>query len=217
MRLDSQNSQDVQGIAKKGKINKTIHSFLLLDCSGSMRDYNKIGIAKTAIKEDMDNPVKGVKYTLVSFTGSHGYGKGSKCIKVEESVEELKAEGGTPLADAINQTLDLIEECKDDKIIFKIFTDGGETGSSVSNTDVAKRIKACQDKGYVITFIGTQEHVNECIKLFGIDATNTMVHLNTAASVKMSFNQDRSATATYATSVAEGTDTNVGFYTKEVV
>lgn len=209
-----------------------IHNVNILDASGSMAG-GKYNNAIEGIRIELDELSKdtAVDYT-VSLIEFHSSLPGN-CYthKFMAKIDELKnfkpkGTGGlTPLYQTIGETIDrLLKVVKeDDRVLIKIFTDGGENashGKYASKKALFELIKKVQkDKGFTVTFVGTNIDVHTVITDLGIDRSNTLVHDNTERGIKMSFMASTSSTKKYSKSVAGGasaSELSRGFYTKTV-
>lgn len=203
----------------------TIHNIHILDVSGSMDSYNKIGAALEGINSEIDglksNTDAIFTHSFVTFSDSYNI-KTSMWKVPMSSVEKVheRAVGCTALYQAVGQTLERLvaEHNGNDKVLVKIFTDGGE---NASNGKYANRlilrdfIKECEDKGFTITFVGTKDDVSHAIRNLSVDVSNTLVHDNTRGGIKMSFDASFAATKVYSRKARKGEDVTKGFYKQE--
>lgn len=202
-----------------------IHIVNILDVSSSMLG-GKFEKAFEGIMNEIEEfkTDKTVDYTatFVSFS----YGDNIKSHYFNTPISEVKtptlqASGMTALNRAVGETLEKLLGTvnKDVKTVVSIFTDGEENASQgsryASKEAVAEIIKKAEKHGITVTFIGTEFDTQNVIRDFGIKASNTLVHDNTAKSVEMSFMSKLSATRSYSTKVAAGVSQDellVGFY-----
>lgn len=246
MRVNTKKKADID-LGKK----PTLQNVNLLDRSGSMDEgkyqntgskydnaVNGINEEQNMLKED-----KTANYlqTIIEFDslGNFRYGKDAKDIArynealITQPIETCGifkgkgADGGTPLYDAIGYTIRklLILKKPEDRVLLKIFTDGGEnssTGEFNPHTGGAKKLyDLIQDvqnnHKFTVTFMGTKYDTETIIKKLGIDRGNTLVHDNTAHDVKMSYARAAGQTISFANEVAtKGVDTVANFYSKSV-
>ncbi len=206
----------------------TIHNVFIIDASGSMAGSKYVNAISgvnellNGITKDSDN---NNTVTIVEFE--------EKTIKVmldttdniPVSYTGMGTGGMTPLNQAIGETLETMVKTrnkkygKGDKVLVSIFTDGGENssrGKYSKPSELSKFIKELENDGFTITFIGTKEEVHYAINTLSMDMTNTLVHTNTAASIKSSFDRTLKSRQVYAKSVARGEDVKFGFYSKTV-
>lgn len=203
-----------------------IHNVFIVDASGSMsggKYENAISGVNELLKSivadtDTDNNVM-----IVEFEDKNIETRLDLGAKIPSSYKGMGTGGMTPLNQAIGQTLEYVEKKRkkeygvNDKVLVSIFTDGGENSSGGKFRDpkkLSEYIKKLENEGFTITFIGTQQEVNYAIQALAMDASNTLVHTNTAASVKMSFDTTVKARMVYSKSVAKGEDVKAQFYTK---
>lgn len=205
-----------------------IHNVFIVDASGSMSG-SKYENAISGVNEllqsisndtDTDNNVMIVEFEERNIKTRLDLGE-----KVPTKYKGMGTGGMTPLNQAIGETLEYVEKTRKknydvaDKVLVSIFTDGGENSSTGVFRDpknLSEYIKELESKGFTITFIGTQQEVNYAIQALAMDVTNTLVHTNTAASVKMSFNKTLKSRMAYSKAVANGEDVTRGFYTKSL-
>ena len=224
--LTTTTEPQVAVVSTTNGVKPRIHNVFIVDASGSMsggKYENAISgvnelLQSIAADTDTENNVMIVEFEDTNIKTRLDLGE-----KVPAKYKGMGTGGMTPLNQAIGETLEYVEKKRkkdydvDDKVLVSIFTDGGENSSDGKFRDpknLSKYIKELETKGFTITFIGTQQEVNYAIQALAMDATNTLVHTNTAASVKMSFDKTVSARVMYSKSVARGEDVKAQFYTK---
>lgn len=199
----------------------TIHNVHILDESGSMtgaKYENAVkGINEELYKLKADKTVNYTQ-TLVGFSG-HSEIKEYSFMKPVAEVSAFTGwtKGSTALHDAVGQTLTqlLAKANGKDKFIITIFTDGGENNSKkFQHTDVAKLIKQAEEKGFTITFMGTDRDVASVTRMYSLDEGNTLVHDNTAKGISKSYATRGAAVQQYATDVKLKKDVSKGFFKK---
>lgn len=208
----------------------TVHNVHILDASGSMDSpYNapKIKAAIEGINMEMEDMKKDtsteVTQTIIHFSDPmdiQEYCWKSPLGKVKPF--NTGARGSTALLETVGNTLTklLTEANGKDKVLVKIFTDGRENSTSLDSPwknpkAVSDLIKRCEEKGFTITFVGTEEDVKYVVNLLSIDASNTLSHKNTAESIGQTYAAYSAATAKFRTSASRGEDVVRGFFTKE--
>ena len=231
MRLETNKERNipvVDSTATGTFVKPTIHIVHILDGSGSMGGYSgssKFNSAKEGMLEEINMLKKDDKvnylYSVVEFDEPSRI----KEVCSRQNVKDIDfnklpfflPDGCTALYDAIGRTLNtLLVETKGEKVLVKIFTDGGENASRKYNSSSTKElIESCKKLGYVITFIGTQQDVLKIQRNINIDASNTLSHDNTARGMKAAYQTVNSATLAYSKSVLDGVDSNVGFFNQE--
>lgn len=207
-----------------------IHNVFIIDASGSMSGskyknaINGVNEVLVDIKKDTDtiNTV-----TIVEFEGDTI----SRRLDMENSnvlpdtYQAMGTGGMTPLNEAVGETLEYILKernskfSKEDKVLVNVFTDGEENAShgKYRNGNVlGEFIKSLENDGFTITFMGTQSEVQYAISTLNLMSTNTLVHTNTASSVKMSYDTTLNARKMYSKSVSRGEDVKAAFYSKTV-
>lgn len=195
-----------------------IHVVDVLDSSGSMYGA-KIAAAITGInmgirglKEDK-SPVDHI-YTMCDFSDDVIF----RYLKLPiQAVGEFKGEtrGSTALFDAIGKTIEVLkpELHLGDKVLVNIYTDGQENSSRHYNASaIATLIDALSAQGWTFTFIGTAPDVAHAQSILKVKASNTLVHDNTAESLRSAFVTNTSARSSYSAKVSAGEDVSEGFY-----
>lgn len=202
---------------------KSILNFFLLDDTGSMQSkvdatiegFNQV--LADGIKASKDNNVASVD-VLVKF-GETGH------FKVQTTAHELNRanyypnRGGTALWWALAEAIDYINTANygTDKIILTVFTDG-ENNESYHYEIIAKNlVEQHQAKGWVINFVGagTKEQIQKASSSVGIFASNTMSYANNSAGTKVAMRSFSNSRAAYTSAVADGVDSNIGFFSNE--
>lgn len=246
MRVNLQNKTELkEGPISKlsnGEI-KTIHAVYIIDRSGSMRGP-KYRAAIDGVKEDIKiiRTVPDVNYTLTVIEFDQGATDNSwstrtystrihthmymKPIKevLSNPFNELGADGGTPLYETVGETIDKIErEIKNgDKVVMNIFTDGEENASKGKYADhemLRRRIAEVEEKGFTVTYQGTQTDIDRIVRELHIPISNTYAHMNTAATISMAAQERGVSMRKYSKAVASGAsidELKQGFYSKEV-
>jgi Mg-chelatase subunit ChlD len=205
-----------------------IHNVFIVDASGSMGG-SKYDSAIKGVNEllisigsdtDSDNTV-----TIVEFEGSRIEKRLDTTSDIPKKYKGMGVGGSTPLNQAIGETLEYIVSTrknkfdKSDKVLVSVFTDGDENtsrGKWQFYSDLNKFIKELESDGVTTTLIGTQEVVNYAVNRLSLDITNTLVHNNTAADIKRSFDTTLKARNLYSKSVSLGEDVKKSFYTKTI-
>ena len=200
---------------------KTIHIVHILDRSGSMDGYSgssKIASALQGINTEVTELKKDTSvnylFSLVDF-GDYTINKTYWQRPIAEVGHiNIRANGGTPLYQAIGETLEGFPQTH--PVLVKVFTDGGENASRGKyNTAFAVKtlLTSLKDKDFTVTFVGTESDVATIQKTLEIAEGNTLVHDNTAEGVMRSFNKSMGATMSYASNVVEGKFTKtLNFY-----
>lgn len=231
MRVDRKlNTKVADGQATK----PTIHNVHLLDRSGSMEQREKYRSAEQGINEEINvlksDDTANYTQTIIEFDGFRGIRYNTPMFmipmnKVEKFVGK-GPDGMTPLYEAVAYTINklITSAAPDDRILLKIFTDGGENdsrngwgrheGGAKKLYDLIQKVK--NENNVTIAFVGTATDTQSVINDLGIDQGNTLVHDNTGAGTKMSFRQSVGATISYAKSMAAGEETVSNFYSKTV-
>jgi len=130
------------------------HLGLLVDVSESMGD--DIGFSKTAAVKFLNSLQEAVDITLIDFdtevrTTRYGQNDFARLI---ERIRQHKVKGNTALYDAIGVYLTSIED-QDGRKVMLVYTDGGDTTSTISWPDLYSLLKASDATVYAI---GELEH-----------------------------------------------------------
>lgn len=198
-----------------------IHNIHIVDISGSMSGA-KIQAAMQGVNEEIDELKKDsrVEYThsLVEFSEPFHIKTVSWKVPINSApLYRTSVRGSTALNQAVGETLTrLVNEMKgDEKILIKIFTDGQENASNgyyANRNNLARFIKECEDRGFTITFIGTQSDIDYVVNNLNVDASNTFAHANTGQTMYLASATRSAATMDYATKVLQKKDVRKGFY-----
>lgn len=199
-----------------------IHNVHIIDASGSMESSNKLKNALKGINEEVLEMKKDIdtKYlqTIVSFSNRNDIQTHQFKTPIN-LVPKLgfNTRGVTALYEAIHKTLSKIKkEIKSgEKTIVKIFTDGGENGSSYMYSNGAScktLIEKLTKKDVTVTFVGTKTDVKSVTNILKLDETNVLTHNNTSKGVSRSFELSNVATKNYVTKVKKGEEVLTGFY-----
>jgi hypothetical protein len=210
---------------------KTVHNVYILDSSGSMGAHpmtnSKFNMAILGINSELKElrTDKSVKYKqgIVIFSNNNRiktpiWNAALKDVNDLNAVKEFHGQQ-TALNDAIGSTLSKLLNIQQtgEKVLVKIFTDGGENNSkNWDKEQIKKLISDCEAKGFTIAFVGTEMDTKSAIHSYGINVSNTLVHSNTPESVKMSFSASTESTRSYSKKVAKGEDVTMNFFSKKV-
>lgn len=215
--------------SKKSK-KPVIHNVCIVDRSGSM-DWN--GHSRRVDKHSkMSSAIKGVnleikelskddtveyRQTIVTFDNSEDYETLTTPINLVSEFTTW-ARGGTALYQTIGRVLTRLEGIvnPEDKVLVKIFTDGGENCSrEYTAVGVAALINRLEKRNFTITFVGTPQDVQNIQRALKIDDSNTLVHDNTAEGMEKAFMCSTRSTVEYSAKVVAGEDVTHGFYKKK--
>lgn len=199
---------------------KTVHNVHILDASTSMNNGGKIKAALQGINEETrflkEDRTVNYTNTLISFSGSFDCKTHTYMTPIAQATDvDIRTRGMTALHDAIGITLTRLRTSKkyDEKVLVKIFTDGGENDSKSWNGDRVKALIAeLETEGFTIVFVGTTQDTATAITQYNLHASNTMSHDNTSRGITESFRTSNSATLSYSKKVAKGQDVKVGFF-----
>lgn len=212
MRTDGKIVNNNFNISSKIEDKKKVYIIHILDRSGSMAGqklFSAIEGINYEIKTlQQDSNVEYI-VSLIFFDDKKQIIYWLKPIK--EVTDKVNTWDGS--ATALFQTLgEILEQgLKDiplgENVLVSIFTDGGENASKgkYANSNVLKElIEEVKKKSYTITFIGTQIDVQAIIRNLNIDASNTLVHNNTAVDITRTATIRTQSTLNYSKKVARG-------------
>lgn len=190
--------------------NVKLHKVVLLDCSGSMHGA-KYDVAELGVKQDYE-ACKGefADYLLVEFS----IDKREQLHDFTKPLQFRPYFSGTALYKTIHEVFTslLTNIPKEDKVLVQIFTDGQDENSANYRAKAKRVIDKFNSIGWTVTFVGTEHDVAFVQANLSIDATNTLVHDNTASGVATSFETYRGATSSYTKAVKRGEQVTKGFF-----
>lgn len=225
--LESKINENKEVLIEEKKVEKpVIYVIDILDCSVSMgyptqsgsKLYNGIDGINKGIQKLSENKEVEYQYGLVLFSTTYDY-----IFKKPNNTfnpiinSEVKTGGSTALYDAIGKTLtELMNNVeKDAKVLINIYTDGEENSSrSYNSSSVEKLIKQSEDKGFTVTFVGTDRDVEMIQRNIKIHESNTLKYDGSAKGLSKATLDTLDARALYTASVLKGEDVKVNFYTK---
>jgi Mg-chelatase subunit ChlD len=142
----------------------TTHICLVLDRSGSMQAVREDALGGVnsyiqAAKQNKD--LYEARFSMITFSSeSVDTIRKNEIMETVKPIgpEEYRCAGWTPLYDAIGRGIGILDEAlegKEGKAILVIMTDGMENASKeFSHAKITELIKARQDRGWLITFLG---------------------------------------------------------------
>jgi Ca-activated chloride channel family protein len=132
-----------------------LHIGLALDTSGSME--NDIRDVRTAVIKFLNANAHAVDTTLVDFDTEVRLARYSSAdyARVIERIRMRKPDGWTAFYDAVGVYLNGAAEQDGEKILL-IYTDGGDTRSSLSYKDTLDLLRASDVTAYVVGYLGHQ-------------------------------------------------------------
>ncbi len=144
-----------RGDASNGAFAPELHLGLLFDTSGSMSE--DIGLARTAAVRFLNTFQDAKDIALVDFATEvriARYGQGD-FPRMVERIRSRRPSGETAMYDALGLYLD---QASDDegRTILVLYTDGGDTRSSISLRDVMTLVRASDVTIYVVGFLEHQ-------------------------------------------------------------
>lgn len=206
-----------------GKVNvevKTAHSVHILDCSGSMGGGKLMNALKGINSEN--NELKLIadinwKGYLVNFSGWNDIQTSYWGVGVGNLADVyFNSRDMTALNDAVGTTLErLIREIPiGETAIVKIFTDGMENNSrKYDNKAIKELVRVAEARGIIVSYQGASKaEVDNAIRNYGIDETNTFLYENSAAGVAGASATRGASMNLFSKKLRKGEDVKVGFY-----
>jgi hypothetical protein len=234
-----QNGKEVE-IASKTK--KTVHNVFLIDASGSMNSYgyNSNVIAGDRPQSKYSAAFQGVNEELQELKSFEDVEVKMSVYEFDSNKEDTEritehcfatpiadvktitgrgASGNTPLYQSIAYVIEkfLRKAADGDRVVIKIFTDGAHN----CNWGKYGTEKACRElitdaeknRGFVITFVGTEQDTRYVVSNLNINASNTSSYDGTSKGLQEALTRSRGSTRTYLSRVSKGTDTTADFFT----
>ena len=152
----------------KPPVNPSIHSYILLDRTGSMEPIWSEALSSVNAYADglasLDGgPRVDADITLAVFDAQDGLQfdvlrKGVDAERWDDvTTNEVSPRGMTPLYDAIGRIVSLAEKDRPEKAIIVIMTDGEENSSTEMNNAAAKAaLDRARAKGWEVVFLGAE-------------------------------------------------------------
>jgi hypothetical protein len=152
----------------KPPVNPSIHSYILLDRTGSMEPIWSEALSSVNAYADglasLDGgPRVDADITLAVFDAQDGlqFDVLRKGVDAERwndvTTNEVSPRGMTPLYDAIGRIVSLAEKDRPEKAIIVIMTDGEENASTEMNNAAAKAaLDRARAKGWEVVFLGAE-------------------------------------------------------------
>ena len=162
------------------------HVCLVLDRSGSMQSVREdaLGGVNSYIQTAKQNrDLYEARFSMITFSSDSvdtvRKNEVMETVKPIDS-EEYRCAGWTPLYDAIGRGIGILDEAlegKPGKAILVVMTDGMENASKeFSHSKVTELIKARQERGWLITFLGEGLDVAKQGAAMGTMASNVAAY-----------------------------------------
>ena len=173
-----------------------VHCYFLLDSTGSMsgiRDETIDGF-NTYVKEQQGNAGT-MKLSLITFSQCHPFEQ----LLVSKDIHEVtpltradyQTSCGTPLFDAIAQTIDMAEKTAGDEkdVIVVVMTDGGENASREHDRkSVFARVEQMKkERGWTFVFLGANQDSFAAGGAIGVDRAATTNWRSDGAGVRSAY------------------------------
>lgn len=134
---------------------------LLIDTSGSMNEYNKMGLVKTSSKMLIDNLSDMDVLSIVTYSGSFelladGVAVENNRERLYEIIDSLGASGGTNGSGGIETAYKVAEKYKNSHSNSRIimFSDGDLNVGVTSADGLERLVESKRDKGIYLTILG---------------------------------------------------------------
>lgn len=162
-------------MAKK-KTSKKLHSYILLDRSGSMS--TRWLEALNAINGHVDELDKGGTITVAAFDSS-AFLLVRDNVTVKDfgklTTDELQVGGMTPLYDSVGKLVELANKRDKKRTAITIITDGYENSSVEHTRDSARKlVEDCQKREWDVAFIGANFDNSADASSLGVSGGKTM-------------------------------------------
>lgn len=208
----------------------TVHNIIISDASGSMSSGRKYDASVKSIKNELvilaQDPSVDFTQTLVEFDSPRVVTHFWKTPSGEAlDFPAIGANGGTPLYNTVGDILTKFEKTvkEGDRVLVKIFTDGGDTENGRGNWN-AQSIGVYLNKlinvnNWTITVNCTVADKQTVLRM-GIPESNILTHNNTAEDIERVSNERLGATVMYSKSVSRGVSADVlksNFYSKSTL
>ena len=189
------------------------HVCLVLDRSGSMQAIREDalgGVNSYIMSAKQDRALYESKFSLITFSSeSVDTIRNSEIMEQVKPIgsDEYRCGGWTPLYDAIGLGIGILDEASgaepQSKCILVVMTDGQENASrEFSHEKITALIKARQERGWLVTFLGEGLDVAQQGMHVGIHAASTASFVG-AAGLRAAGRVLASSNARYAASVGD--------------
>jgi Ca-activated chloride channel homolog len=172
---------------------------LVIDTSGSMNEDQKIQNATAGALEFLNLLSDADTFSLIPFSSQISSGERNRRLKeyrmyFENEVKTLYANGGTALYDAISLAYDQVtaDKALNEKKISAIvvLTDGADTDSKISLTDLLSKIKVDNERRTIRVFtIAYGRDANQAILKQIADATQAKSYVGTPQNIRSVFKE----------------------------
>lgn len=209
---------------KKKPKQQIVHNVTLLDATGSMAGskYNNsaqgIDVDYSTIVSSKGIKILGSLYEFIDTNkGVINHFVKRECISgADIAYKYYGAYGGdTPLWWSVLEVLKDFENLPiDEKVLIKIYTDGGNNSRRTYLEECKAKIKELQKKNFTITFVGTKADLKNIIRVLELDESNCLEIENSGEGFKKAFETSLKATSVYLKRIEREEDVAVGFYKK---
>lgn len=198
-----------------------VHNIHILDASGSMTTWNKYDVSTQGILKEIetlknDNTVDWT-YGLVEFIQSNNIRTHQLLGELPKTIYFNGATGAdTPLYKTVYDTINKVKLLMqpDDKVLIKVYTDGGNNTAYEYKLMCADLIKEVQSTNFTIAFAATKEDLKTIKRDIGIEDSNCLEISNDGKGFETAFIASNTATLNYAAKASRGEDVLKGFYKK---
>lgn len=140
--------------------------YLLIDCSLSMKEGNKMSQAKNGAAGFADEAIRrGYSIGLIKFAGyaTHILEPQNELARLKDSIERIGFDGGTNITDAIKMATDRLKDERREKVMC-IVTDGNPYPPDCKENALDAAYEA-RSKGIDIMTIGTDDADKDFLRL----------------------------------------------------
>lgn len=179
-------NSNLQALSNVAKLRDVLEVVIVIDTSGSM-DGEPLDSARTAAKEFVDQLDEDTRVAVVGFgaTASTKAPFGSSPAEIAEAIDGLTAGGETALYDGLQLASDQFADTNARRFVV-VLSDGTDTASSVSSSDVAASFGAGDVNLYAITLQSADADFSGLVDL-AADVEGQVVAATDAASLRATY------------------------------
>ena len=197
--------KEIADLKRKNKTKRVLVN-VLLDESGSMQScldstiegFNSYVGSLLDAKDDME-----YRLTVTKFDsrGNRVLWEAAPLKGIALNRDNYKPTGGTPLYDALGESISRVNAAKDESVFFVIITDGGENESKRYTRDsVRQMIEGKTESGWSFVYLGANQDAWNVGSSFGVNNSFNYTTKNMA----QNFRSASAMTTMYAASASAG-------------